>query len=335
MLYQHYIDLVSGLLDKHFARDYSTKIIEVGGYNGYLLQCLAEQGYTDLTLVDPSACMDLSIAEKYGVRQIKECFTPKVVQQSKMEGYFDFVACKNTINMISDVREVCQAFNQSLKVGGILLCTSALFERMHSLQRTHFSLNAYECIAQIYGFKILSLEIDRKAGYTIAVMQKVQDVDAQSLNQAAEQNQVYEVKHDALWQKRQAQSRELLRKATMRDENLYRTLNEAVAKAIANQGEIVLYGTGFQSFYLLTYIDQDLSKLNFTIVDSHKEYDGMYFMMPDGSLKQVKYSVDALKDKQAELLIWGVSSPLFKAEIEKLLQSINFSCNNSFYYTGS
>lgn len=121
----------------------------------------------------------------------------------------------------------------------------------------------------------------------------------------------------------------------MRDENLYRTLNEAVAKAIANQGEIVLYGTGFQAFYLLTYIDQDLSKLNFTIVDSHEDYDGMYFMLPDGSLKQVKYSVEALKDKQAELLIWGVSSPLFKAEIEKLLQSINFSCNNSFYYTGS
>ncbi len=324
-------------------------VLEIGGYDGYLLRELSKEGYTDLTLIDPSTQTDDDDEALRNVKSINGYFPsadPVFKSRTHDHGYscssekpcgcdqngmrrYKVVAAKDVLQMIPDPLTFVRGMNDVMEVGGIAVLTSVPLHTMHSLQCVHLGINAYSYLAQVNGFTIIDTYKRPENGYVVYVLRK--EVDLLTEPEKAREFLAKQQRSD----EEIAQEQELQRKLINTNGQFGQKAAEALNKIISEQhdagNEIVIYGTGFYAFCILDSLKLDLSKLKLTLVNSSEEQDGYLFMLPNGSTLPVHYSKKELANRHIPLLILGIMSPLFKAEISDILKSINCTCDEIIY----
>lgn len=319
-------------------------VIEIGGYDGYLLRELSKDGYHDLTLIDPSVQTDDDDTALQNIVSINGFFPSvdpvyksrhanKEVQGSCIEHNalrrYKVVAAKDVLQMIDDPLGFIKGMNDIMELGGIAVLTSVPLHTMHSLQCVHLGINAYTYIAQQCGFTLIDTYKRPENGYVVYVLRK--DVDLiEDADKAKEFAKIPQRSADD-FQKEQQLQRELIKTNGQFGQKAAAYLKSVVKPYVEQGQEIVIYGTGFYSFCILDTLNLDMSKTKLTLVNSSQEQDGFLFMLPSRETIAVHYAKRELSNRHIPLLILGIMSPLFKAEIESFLKEINCSCDQIVY----
>lgn len=319
-------------------------VIEIGGYDGYLLRELSKDGYHDLTLIDPSVQTDDDDTALQNIVSINGFFPSvdpvyksrhanKEVQGSCIEHNalrrYKVVAAKDVLQMIDDPLGFIKGMNDIMELGGIAVLTSVPLHTMHSLQCVHLGINAYTYIAQQCGFTLIDTYKRPENGYVVYVLRK--DVDLiEDADKAKEFAKIPQRSADD-FQKEQQLQRELIKTNGQFGQKAAAYLKSVVKPYVEQGQEIVIYGTGFYSFCILDTLNLDMSKTKLTLVNSSQEQDGFLFMLPSRETIAVHYAKRELSNRHIPLLILGIMSPLFKAEIESFLKEINCSCDKIVY----
>ncbi len=319
-------------------------VIEIGGYDGYLLRELSKDGYHDLTLIDPSVQTDDDDTALQNIVSINGFFPSddpvyksrhanKEVQGSCIEHNalrrYKVVAAKDVLQMIDDPLGFIKGMNDIMELGGIAVLTSVPLHTMHSLQCVHLGINAYTYIAQQCGFTLIDTYKRPENGYVVYVLRK--DVDLiEDADKAKEFAKIPQRSADD-FQKEQQLQRELIKTNGQFGQKAAAYLKSVVKPYVEQGQEIVIYGTGFYSFCILDTLNLDMSKTKLTLVNSSQEQDGFLFMLPSRETIAVHYAKRELSNRHIPLLILGIMSPLFKAEIESFLKEINCSCDQIIY----
>ena len=319
-------------------------VIEIGGYDGYLLRELSKDGYHDLTLIDPSVQTDdddtalqkiVSINgffpsddPVYKSRHAKHEVQGSCIEHNALRRY-KVVAAKDVLQMIDDPLGFIKGMNDIMELGGIAVLTSVPLHTMHSLQCVHLGINAYTYIAQQCGFTLIDTYKRPENGYVVYVLRK--DVDLiEDADKAQEFAKIPQRSADD-FQKEQQLQRELIKTNGQFGQKAAAYLKSVVKPYVEQGQEIVIYGTGFYSFCILDTLNLDMSKTKLTLVNSSQEQDGFLFMLPSRETIAVHYAKRELSNRHIPLLILGIMSPLFKAEIESFLKEINCSCDQIIY----
>ena len=319
-------------------------VIEIGGYDGYLLRELSKDGYHDLTLIDPSVQTDDDDTALQKIVSINGFFPSddpvyksrhanKEEQGSCIEHNdlrrYKVVAAKDVLQMIDDPLGFIKGMNDIMELGGIAVLTSVPLHTMHSLQCVHLGINAYTYIAQQCGFTLIDTYKRPENGYVVYVLRK--DVDLiEDADKAQEFAKIPQRSADD-FQKEQQLQRELIKTNGQFGQKAAAYLKSVVKPYVEQGQEIVIYGTGFYSFCILDTLNLDMSKTKLTLVNSSQEQDGFLFMLPSRETIAVHYAKRELSNRHIPLLILGIMSPLFKAEIESFLKEINCSCDQIIY----
>lgn len=319
-------------------------VIEIGGYDGYLLRELSKDGYHDLTLIDPSVQTDDDDTALQNIVSINGFFPSddpvyksrhanKEVQGSCIQHNalrrYKVVAAKDVLQMIDDPLGFIKGMNDIMELGGIAVLTSVPLHTMHSLQCVHLGINAYTYIAQQCGFTLIDTYKRPENGYVVYVLRK--DVDLiEDADKAQEFAKIPQRSADD-FQKEQQLQRELIKTNGQFGQKAAAYLKSVVKPYVEQGQEIVIYGTGFYSFCILDTLNLDMSKTKLTLVNSSQEQDGFLFMLPSRETIAVHYAKRELSNRHIPLLILGIMSPLFKAEIESFLKEINCSCDQIIY----
>lgn len=319
-------------------------VIEIGGYDGYLLRELSKDGYHYLTLIDPSVQTDDDDTALQKIVSINGFFPSddpvyksrhanKEVQGSCIEHNalrrYKVVAAKDVLQMIDDPLGFIKGMNDIMELGGIAVLTSVPLHTMHSLQCVHLGINAYTYIAQQCGFTLIDTYKRPENGYVVYVLRK--DVDLiEDADKAKEFAKIPQRSTDD-FQKEQQLQRELIKTNGQFGQKAAAYLKSVVKPYVEQGQEIVIYGTGFYSFCILDTLNLDMSKTKLTLVNSSQEQDGFLFMLPSRETIAVHYAKRELSNRHIPLLILGIMSPLFKAEIESFLKEINCSCDQIVY----
>ena len=318
-------------------------VIEIGGYDGYLLRELSKDGYHDLTLIDPSVQTDDDTALQkivsingffpsddpvYKSRHANKEMQGSCVEHNDLRRY-KVVAAKDVLQMIDDPLGFIKGMNDIMELGGIAVLTSVPLHTMHSLQCVHLGINAYTYIAQQCGFTLIDTYKRPENGYVVYVLRK--DVDLiEDADKAQEFAKIPQRSADD-FQKEQQLQRELIKTNGQFGQKAAAYLKSVVKPYVEQGQEIVIYGTGFYSFCILDTLNLDMSKTKLTLVNSSQEQDGFLFMLPSRETIAVHYAKRELSNRHIPLLILGIMSPLFKAEIESFLKEINCSCDQIIY----
>lgn len=319
-------------------------VIEIGGCDGYLLRELSKDGYHDLTLIDPSVQTDDDDTALQNIVSINGFFPSddpvyksrhanKEEQGSCIEHNalrrYKVVAAKDVLQMIDDPLGFIKGMNDIMELGGIAVLTSVPLHTMHSLQCVHLGINAYTYIAQQCGFTLIDTYKRPENGYVVYVLRK--DVDLiEDADKAKEFAKIAQRSADD-FQKEQQLQRELIKTNGQFGQKAAAYLKSVVKPYVEQGQEIVIYGTGFYSFCILDTLNLDMSKTKLTLVNSSQEQDGFLFMLPSRETIAVHYAKRELSNRHIPLLILGIMSPLFKAEIESFLKEINCSCDQIVY----
>ena len=321
-------------------------VIEIGGYDGYLLRELSKDGYHDLTLIDPSVQTDDDDTALQKIVSINGFFPSddpvyksrhankeeqgSCIQHNALRRY-KVVAAKDVLQMIDDPLGFIKGMNDIMELGGIAVLTSVPLHTMHSLQCVHLGINAYTYIAQQCGFTLIDTYKRPENGYVVYVLRK--DVDLiEDADKAKEFAKTPQRSADD-FQKEQQLQRELIKTNGQFGQKAAAYLKSVVKPYVEQGQEIVIYGTGFYSFCILDTLNLDMSKTKLTLVNSSQEQDGFLFlfMLPSRETIAVHYAKRELSNRHIPLLILGIMSPLFKAEIESFLKEINCSCDQIIY----
>ena len=330
--YQTYIDTVKAQI-AHLGLNHDAAIVEIGGYDGYLLQVLAQEGYRNLTLIDPSAQVD-AIPPELNIKAECDFFGSKSAE--RYAEHFDLIACKDTINMIPPLTDFVEGLVECLKPGGMMVVTSVQPNSMHSLQCSRLGRNAYAYIAHAYGLELIDYFKRPENSYGVAIFHKpVQKSQAQPSLTAF---------HDAAFKTEQEYWRPLLNKTTALPEDALRELETKVQTALKSDLPIIVYGTGFAAFQLLDSLsDQSKAQLfagqtegpitktqRLLLVNSSPEQEGCYFLLPNGQYHEVHYAKTQLPNQHAALLVIGAQNPFFQQEIKEILASLNCRYDDLF-----
>lgn len=330
--YQTYIDTVKAQI-AHLGLNHDAAIVEIGGYDGYLLQVLAQEGYRNLTLIDPSAQVD-AIPPELNIKAECDFFGSKSAE--RYAEHFDLIACKDTINMIPPLTDFVEGLVECLKPGGMMVVTSVQPNSMHSLQCSRLGRNAYAYIAHAYGLELIDYFKRPENSYGVAIFHKpVQKSQAQPSLTAF---------HDAAFKTEQEYWRPLLNKTTALPEDALRELETKVQTALKSDLPIIVYGTGFAAFQLLESLsDQSKAQLfagqtegpitktqRLLLVNSSPEQEGCYFLLPNGQYHEVHYAKTQLPNQHAALLVIGAQNHFFQQEIKEILASLNCRYDDLF-----
>ena len=330
--YQTYIDTVKAQI-AHLGLNHDAAIVEIGGYDGYLLQVLAQEGYRNLTLIDPSAQVD-AIPPELNIKAECDFFGSKSAE--RYAEHFDLIACKDTINMIPPLTDFVEGLVECLKPGGMMVVTSVQPNSMHSLQCSRLGRNAYAYIAHAYGLELIDYFKRPENSYGVAIFHKpVQKSQAQPSLTAF---------HDAAFKTEQEYWRPLLNKTTALPEDALRELETKVQTALQSDLPIIVYGTGFAAFQLLDSLsDQSKAQLfagqtegpitktqRLLLVNSSPEQEGCYFLLPNGQYHEVHYAKTQLPNQHAALLVIGAQNHFFQQEIKEILASLNCRYDDLF-----
>lgn len=330
--YQTYIDTVKAQI-AHLGLNHDAAIVEIGGYDGYLLQVLAQEGYRNLTLIDPSAQVD-AIPPELNIKAECDFFGSKSAE--RYAEHFDLIACKDTINMIPPLTDFVEGLVECLKPGGMMVVTSVQPNSMHSLQCSRLGRNAYAYIAHAYGLELIDYFKRPENSYGVAIFHKpVQKSQAQPSLTAF---------HDAAFKTEQEYWRPLLNKTTALPEDALRELETKVQTALKSDLPIIVYGTGFAAFQLLDSLsDQSKAQLfagqtegpitktqRLLLVNSSPEQEGCYFLLPNGQYHEVHYAKTQLPNQHAALLVIGAQNHFFQKEIKEILASLNCRYDDLF-----
>ena len=328
--YQTYIDTVKAQI-AHLGLNHDAAIVEIGGYDGYLLQVLAQEGYRNLTLIDPSAQVD-AIPPELNIKAECDFFGSKSAE--RYAEHFDLIACKDTINMIPPLTDFVEGLVKCLKPGGMMVVTSVQPNSMHSLQCTRLGRNAYAYIAHAYGLELVDYFKRPENSYGVAIFHKPTAPKAPTKSEF----------HDAAFAAEQEYWRPLLNKTTTLPEDALRELETKVQTALKGDLPIIVYGTGFAAFQLLDSLSDQSKALLFAgqtegpitktqrllLVNSSPEQEGCYFLLPNGQYHEVHYAKTQLPNQHAALLVIGAQNHFFQQEIKEILDSLNCHYDDLF-----
>ena len=334
--YLTYIDEVK----KHLTGK-DNKVLEIGGYDGFLLRELSKEGYQDLTLIDPSAQVD-DIDEQV-LPNIKTTvgFFPgddRVYKQRQQNTsseckLYDVVGIKDTVQMIPDFLSFFEGLNTVLKNGGTAVCCSTPLNVMHPLQQNHMSFNAYHYLATQYGFELVDHYKKPENSYIVYVLKKALDLKSPTEQEIAAFRQQHSLSKESF------EHYQNIARAQLNDKCAISTKAAQKLSKIFNAAkDIVIYGTGFYTFNLLDCLDKSYfslanqeDKAKLTLVNSTEANDGYLFMLPDSSTITVNYANKYLANRNIEVLVLGVQNPNFKDEILANLKAINCNCQQIIY----
>ena len=315
-------------LTKHLASSLD-KVLDIGGFDGFLMRQLQQLGYRDLTLIDPSAKTEGLSTE---IKAIKGFFPQDdAVYQKRIKGesveLYDVIGSKDVVQMIPDLNGFFKGLNAVLKLDGIAVCASVPLDQMHVLQRSHLGINAYKYLAQHFGFELIDSYHKKENSYVVYVLQKKLDL----LSASAQEQEAFINSHQIapeLFKQEQDKQRQLLSQKGTLSKPIAEKLNQFLAHY---DQEVVIYGTGFYTFGILDALECDYHQLKLNLVNSCREQEGYLYMLPDSSTKSVHYADNFLYNRYIPTIILGVASPIFKAEIAQKLQDLHCTYDHLIY----
>ena len=132
LLYTNYVCLSSWKHQPHIPRlidmiktkttiNKESKIVEVGSNDGIFLKALQEEGYQDLTGIEPAADAQESAKQK-GLATIPDYFNKKTAEDFvKNHGKCDFFISRQMLEHIAELGEFKESMREALKPGGFVL----------------------------------------------------------------------------------------------------------------------------------------------------------------------------------------------------------------------
>ncbi len=330
--YTPYIDLICKYLT-----DKDMSFAEIGGYDGYTPKSLAERGYTDLTLIEPSPHVDESLVAQ-GKLKVYQGYFPQVepAWEYKDQDYalrepylYDMITARDVLQMLSNPQELVNAANLCLKKGGIAIFSSGQLDVMHPQQKLHLGLNAYRRLAQHGGFTLIESYQPFKNSTIYYVMRKEVDIVSDALKAKEFLNKSPWTSEE--FNNEQDLQRKLIQASYQSSPSEIAKLNDAIARHHAADHEIIIYGTGAVCSEFLDCIETDLDNLFLTLVNSSEEQEGYVYLRPDNKICLVHYAGNYLMNKHVPLIVLAVRSKKFKEEIEAFLKNINCTCDELLY----
>lgn len=329
--YQSYIEVVKASLKRLSAEASEADgaavknkaVLEVGGYDGYLLRQLADDGYSDLTLVDPSPQVEPEAQERYHLKVCKDFFSKSWLQQHGLEGHFDVIATKDTIQMVPPLIGFVEGLVAGLREGGILVLSSVM-HGMTAMQFSRLGKNACYYIAKRFGLKVLDWVQESETSYYSIVLQKPVAGEIVPEFAWSEADFAAELKRN---EQQLAHAHDFAASDVAK-------LEQEVKKLLDAGEQVVMYGTGFAAFNMLDCLSNDIkekllnNEQNLLLVNSDASQDGYLFLLPNGKYHSVRFAGEALKDKEVSSIILAVLSSHFKSEIESYLKQIGCKCDH-------
>ena len=336
---QNYITYIDEVKKHLTGKD--NKVLEIGGYDGFLLRELSKYGYQDLTLIDPSAKVD--DIDEHILPNIKTTvgFFPgdDSVYKQRLENtlsgcqLYDVVGAKDVVQMVPDLLGFFEGLNAVLKVGGIAVCCSVPLNAMHALQQSHMGFNAYHYLATQYGFELVDHYKKETNTYIVYVLKKAIDLKSSTEQEIAAFRQQHSLSKESFEHYQNIARQQLNDKSAISSKAA-----QKLSKIFKTAQDIVIYGTGFYTFNLLDCLDKSYfslanqeDKAKLTLVNSTEANEGYLYMLPDGSTIRVHYANKHLANSNIEVLVLGVQNPNFKDEILANLKAINCNCQQIIY----
>lgn len=342
--YQTYINTVRDMAQQlQLSKD--APILEVGGYDGYLLQELAREGWQDLTLIDPSAQLDC-IPPELHIKAIKDFFGNSTAKE--YPEHFNLIACKDTVYMVPRIPDFISGLVNCLKPNGMLLLTAVEPFNMHALQYARLGKNSFAYIAHAYGLELI--DYFKKPGntYACAIFRKPATAQQNIINPEEVVASDSTEHHTSKFIAEQERIRQQLQNTKPFALEAITDLEQKVQAALKRSGPIVVYGTGFAAFNFLDCLSDatkqqlfapvegqnpSLSPSRLVLVNSDPQQEGYFFLLPNGENHIVHYAGNALKNQHVALVIVGALNIFFRQEIISLLKQLNCSYDDIFSAT--
>lgn len=162
------------MIREHFSR--GVRIVEVGGYDGYVLKQL-EPLASEVLLIDGSEA-GTAIARRHGI-QTRTAFLDRVLAE-ELAGTFDVVICRHVIEHVPDPSSLLSDLGMLLAEGGLLFVetpdlASMLKNRLMRivmLEHLHtFSIQSLEKYAKKSGLTAVDIAIPNTLAF-VALLQK-------------------------------------------------------------------------------------------------------------------------------------------------------------------
>jgi len=269
------------------------KLVEIGCSEGYLLSTLQQEGYTDLTGIEPGP--QAVEARKLGLNVVHSYFDDKTFIGKAIDSFI----LMHVFEHFADPFPILKAMKKQLAISGKIIIEVPYFTGYHHQHLFFYNLTFFKKMCSDNKLKIIYANMEDDA---------LRVVITDSRNMACGEVSVLgdrdEVKKMALNQKKEL-------------ENKILKLN----RLFLEKKNIFWWGAGSASVFFLNQIDENIvRRADLTIVDGDRNKWGKY--IPGLNIKVEQFNI--LRDKKVELLI--IASQLHN-EISATIKEHNFSVN--------
>ncbi len=307
----NYTSFINFIL-KNTKQDFN--IVDIGCYDGFVLENLYKNGYRDLSGYDPN----INIKNKE-IKAYKELFTKDTCLTKKVDAFL----LGNILEVIPSIDDFMQVLHKNLNQNGKVLIEVPSISSINLVQAWRFSPIFFEKLALNNLFKIVDVDNafckDKFYNYRLALEKIESNVYYEEYFNKEEVDAIY-------------QNTLLHINSEDFDVNFINTLITLIQSNNENKRDTIIWGGGIFTFRILEAImHKDMSLLkdsNIVILDSDKSKDGAYFLAPHNVFLKTRYAYDFLKECHTIAnIILGVSSDNFIKEIKASIKDLNNNFN--------
>lgn len=293
-------------------------IVDIGCYDGFVLENLYKNGYRSLSGYDPS----INIKNK-NIKAYKEFFTKETHLEEKVDAFL----LGNILEVIHSIDEFLQVLHKNLKPKGKVLIEIPSINAINLVQVWRFSPIFFEKLALNNLFKIVDVDnvfcIDKFYNYRIALEKIESPLQYEEYFNKEEVETLYQ---------------NTLERVHSLDfsSSIINSLITLIKSNNENKRETLIWGGGIFTFRLLEaimhYDSSLLKESNILILDSDSTRDGAYFLAPHNVFLKTRYAHDFLKEhKNIANIILGVNSDSFINEIKASIKDLHKNFNVSVF----
>lgn len=260
-------------------------ILDVGCGAGYLLNCFKEQGYTDLSGLDPAKDCRVAAKKLYGIE-----LATATLEEYQTKRKFDLVILGSVLEHMSQIDEVVEKIKLLLKPDGLLYLCVPDADHMGAVLNEPFLEFSLEHINYFTRGSLCNLLCSRGLGNVGFESLLVEEYGGYALNAMWQKDDSHQdIQYDVVGESRIAQY--------VSDSSKKLTLIAGQIDELVKSGEeIYVWGVGSLASRLLT--STNLLKANIVaFIDSNPAQHGKRIME-----KEI-LSPDALKDRHATILV--------------------------------
>ena len=276
-------------LKKYYCKD--DKLVEIGCSEGYLLNMLKKEGYTDLTGIEPGPQADQ--ARKLGLRVINSYFNKDTPIGGTVDGFF----LMHVFEHFSDPFAILRAMKKQLSSSGKLIIEVPYFSGYHHQHLFFYNLIFLRKLCADNDMKIVDINVNDEILRVV-----ITHLTDKTYKEAAI-----------------AENPDKIKALASNLNNSFKSETSRLCDLLLEHTTVFWWGAGSSSVIFLNQIPKDiLNKIDLTVIDGDENKWQKY--IPGLNVKV--QSFDVLKGKSVDLVI--IASQLHK-EIITTIRENNIS----------